>query len=96
MNGIDQFIQEKQLDRASYLREILMKGLSLDKQERLLEEYARGELSMMEVCKKLRRNPWEFLSTLQTNSLHLNVQLEDWLDAADLVLNYDIRARRFL
>jgi len=85
LNEIDQFVQELKLERSAYLREVLQKGFSLDKQDRLLLKYARGELGQMEVCQELKWNPWEFLVQLRARSLHLNVGLEDWLDAAELV-----------
>jgi len=84
LNEIDQIVKELQLDRSAYLREILRKGFSLDRQERLLRNYAQGELTLMEVCQELQCNPWDFFPMLQSNNLHLNVNLEDWLDAADL------------
>jgi Arc/MetJ-type ribon-helix-helix transcriptional regulator len=84
LNEIDQFVQELQLDRSAYLREVLRKGFSMDKQDRLLEKYSRQQLSQMEVCEELGWNPWEFLTQLKAKSLHLNVELEDWLDASDL------------
>ena len=84
LNEIEQFVREMQLDRAAYLREVLRKGFSLDRQERLLLEYAQGDLSLMEVCDKLKTNPWKLLAILETRNLHLNVGLEDWLDSADL------------
>ena len=83
LNEIDQFVQELKLDRSAYLREVLRKGFSMDKQDRLLLKYA-GKLSQMEVCKELKWNPWEFLTQLKAKNLHLNVELEDWLDAAEL------------
>jgi metal-responsive CopG/Arc/MetJ family transcriptional regulator len=84
LEEIEQMVKKKQLDRSAYLREILRKGFSLDRQERLFRDYAQGELSLMEVCKELKCNPWELLSMMQANNLHLNVGLEDWLDTADL------------
>jgi hypothetical protein len=84
LNEIDRFVQESNLDRSTYLREVLRKGFSLDKQDRLLLKYVRKELSQMEVCKELKWNPWEFLSQLKTRNLLLNVELEDWLDASEL------------
>lgn len=84
LNEIDQLVKELNLDRSAYLREVLRKGFSLDRQERLLRDYERGELSLMEACQGLKCNPWEFLSMLEAKNLHLNVTLEDWLDSADL------------
>jgi predicted DNA-binding protein len=84
LNEINELVQELKLDRSAYLREVLQKGFFLDKQDRLLLKYVRKELSQMEVCKELDWSPWEFLDQLKSKNLHLNVELEDWLDAADL------------
>jgi len=81
---INEMVRELKLDRSAYLREVLRKGFSLDKQDRLLLKYVRKELSQMEVCKELNWSPWEFLSQLKSRNLHLNVELEDWLDASEL------------
>jgi hypothetical protein len=81
---INEFVQELKLDRSTYLREVLRKGFSVDKQDRLLKKYAQKELSQMEVCKELDWTPWEFLSQLRARNLSLNVELEDWLDASEL------------
>ena len=45
---------------------------------------SRKELSQMEVCEELKWDPWEFLTQLKARNLYLNVELEDWLDAAEL------------
>jgi len=82
LNEIDQLVQELKLDRSAYLREVLRKGFSVDKQDRLLEKYHRRELSQMEVCRELGLSPWEFLAQLKAKNLYLNVDLEDWLDSA--------------
>jgi len=84
LNEINELVKELSLDRSAYLRDVLRKGFSLDKQDRLLLKYVRKELSQMEVCKELNWDPWEFLTQLKARNLHLNVELEDWLDAADL------------
>lgn len=84
LHEIDRFVQESNLDRSTYLREVLRKGFSLDKQDRLLLKYVRKELSQMEVCKELNWDPWEFLSQLKTRNLFLNVELEDWLDTSEI------------
>jgi metal-responsive CopG/Arc/MetJ family transcriptional regulator len=84
LHEIDQFVQESNLDRSAYLREVLRKGFSVDKQDRLLEKYRRRELSLMEVCEKLEWSPLEFLAQLKAKNFYLNVDLEDWLNTADL------------
>jgi len=82
LNEINEMVQELKLDRSAYLREVLRKGFSVDKQDRLLEKYHRRELSQMEVCRELGLSPWEFLAQLKAKNLYLNVDLEDWLDSA--------------
>ena len=84
LEEIDQFVQEGNLDRSAYLREILKKGFSLDKMERTFDKYANGELSQMEVCQALKMSPWQFLDELKARNLYLNVGLEDFLDSAEL------------
>ncbi len=84
LNEIDQFAKELKLDRSAYLREILRKGFSMDKQGRILMKYVRGELSQIEACHELKWSPWEFLAQLKARNLYLNVSLEDWIDAAEL------------
>ena len=84
LNEIDQLVQKLRIDRSTYLREVLRKGFSMDKQDRLLLKYAMGELSQMEVCHELKWNPWEFLAQLKARNLYLNVTLEDWIDSAEL------------
>jgi predicted transcriptional regulator len=84
LKQIDQLARELKLDRSAYLREVLRKGFSIDKQDRALQKYLRGEMSQMEVCQELDWNPWEFLEQLKARNLHLSVQLEDWLDSANI------------
>ena len=84
LNEINELVEELKLDRSAYLREVLRKGFSADKQDRVLLKYVRKELSQMEVCKELNWDPWEFLDQLKSRNLHLNVELEDWLNASSL------------
>ena len=84
LEQIEELVKERELDRAGYLREVLMKGFTVDRQERLLQDYHQGKLSLMEICQKLDVNPWDIFSTLRDKNMRLNVDLEDWLDAADL------------
>ena len=84
LKEIEEFVQEARLDRSAYLREILQKRFSLDKQQRLLQKYTSGELSLLEVCRTLGWNPWEFSDKLKANNLYINVEIEDFLNSVDL------------
>ncbi len=84
LNEIDQVVKDLNLDRSAFLRDVVRKGLSLDRQERLLRQYQCGQLSLLETCQRLKCAPWDFLDILKANNLYLNVGLEDWLDSASL------------
>ena len=84
LNEIDKVVRESHLDRSAYLREVLQKGFSRDKEDRLFSKYRRKEMSQMQVCQELNWDPWQFLTQLKSRNLYLNVDLEDWLDTADL------------
>ena len=53
-------------------------------EERFLDDYAAGKLSLMEVCRKLDVDPWVIFPLLKATNTSLNVKMEDWLDSADL------------
>jgi metal-responsive CopG/Arc/MetJ family transcriptional regulator len=53
LKEISKFVKESELERSAYLREIIRKGFELDKRERILDRYERGELSLGEACRKL-------------------------------------------
>jgi Arc/MetJ-type ribon-helix-helix transcriptional regulator len=91
LSEIDQYVQDAKPDRSVYLREILKKGFSLDKQERVLQKYVAGELSQMEVYRALSWNPWQFVDELRTRNLYLSVSLEDFLDSSGLRNSEEIR-----
>lgn len=85
LKDLSEFVKEMKLDKSSYLRDILKKGFDEDRQERLLLRYINGELSVGEVCNMLDKSPWEFFDLLKKKNLNLNVELEDWLDSANIV-----------
>ena len=84
LQAIEKNARDSKIERSAYLREILQKGVWVDKQDRWLRKYSLGEASWMEVCRELNWTPWEFLDQLKTRDIHLNVSLEDWLDSASL------------
>ena len=84
LREIEKNAQESKVDRSVYLREVLQKGVWVDKQERWLKKYSLGEVTMMGLCRELNWTPWELLEQLKARDLYLNVPLEDWVDASGL------------
>lgn len=84
LKEITSFVKDMHLDKSAYLREILQKGFEEDRQGRLLAKYQTGNLSVEEACRLLDLNMWDFLLLLKKRNLTLNVNLEDWLNSAEL------------
>jgi len=82
LKDINRFIEDAGLERSAYLREIIRKGFELDKRERVLVKYERGELSLGEACRELDMDAWSVLQILKDTNRNLSVTLEDMLDAA--------------
>ena len=68
-------------DRASFLRELLRKGLALDVEQEVLALYARGGISLTEAGRRLGVDLFELLDRLRQRNVTLNVSLEDWIDS---------------
>ena len=79
LTEIEKNIRDSRMERSVYLREVIRKGVQADKEERWLKKYSTGEAGMMDVCREMDWEPWEFLDQLKTRNMHLNVSLEDWL-----------------
>ncbi len=84
LRELSRFVKEMHLDKSTYLREIIKKGFAEDRQERLLQMYQAGKLTLPEVCKKLNIPTWDFLELLKRRGINLSVSLEDWLDSAEI------------
>jgi len=84
LKELSKFIKEMNLDKSAYLREIMKRGFAEDKQERVLQMYQSGKLSLLEICKKLNVTTWDFFDLLKKRGINLNVSLEDWLDSEEL------------
>ena len=84
LKEVSKFIKEMDLDKSAYLREIMKKGFTEDKQEKILQMYQMGRLTFLEACRKLNIVPWDFFDLLKKRGMSLNVSLEDWLDSEEL------------
>ena len=64
-------------DKATYLRELIKLGFEVDRKDRLLKRYDRGEFTLAEVCRELNWQPWDFFDHLKIRNRYLNVGMED-------------------
>ena len=84
LKDFERFVRTQNLDKAAFLRAILRKGFEQAKQEMVLMLYERKQISFGMACQRLKINGWEFLELLKAQHAHLNVDLEDLLDASPL------------
>lgn len=52
LKELSKFTKEMHLDKSAYLREIMKKGFMEDKQERLLQMYQAGKLTLLRGMQK--------------------------------------------
>ena len=84
LRELERFTDEQHLDKAAFLREVIHKGFKNAKQETVLKQYAKKEISVGEACEHLELNRWEFFDLLKAHSAYLNLDLEDLLNASRL------------
>ena len=84
LDEITKFVRHFKIDRSRYFREIITKGFSEDKEERILDLYEKEELSLEEASKFLGLSHWEFFDVLASKRKHLNVSLEEVLKSSSL------------
>ena len=84
LKEISKFVKEAKLERSAYFREIIRKGFELDKREKILDKYERGELSLSEACRELNTDAWSFLRMLKDSNRNISVSLEDMFDSTSL------------
>jgi DNA-directed RNA polymerase specialized sigma subunit len=84
LRDLERFADEQHLDKAAFLREVIHKGFENAKQEMILKQYAKKEISAGEICERLGLNRWEFFDLLKAHNAYLNLDLEDFLSASRL------------
>ena len=78
---VDERARRRGMERATYLRMLIRRGLDEDRRDAVLADYAAGRLSAGQVCEELGLSPWEFPDLLKRAGITRNVDFEDWLDS---------------
>ena len=84
LRDLERFADEQHLDKAAFLRDVIHKGFKNAKQETVLKQYAKKEISAGEACDRLGLNRWDFFDLLKAHNAYLNLDLEDLLSASRL------------
>lgn len=75
---VDKISKMFNIDRSTALRDLLHKGIQIDKKERALDLYSKGKLSIESAAKFADVYIGEFLELLKERGIELNVSVEDY------------------
>ena len=74
---IDQLSKEKQMDRASFLRNLIVEGLSIEKKNKVLTMYRERKISLAKAAEMLDIDIWQMIDLLKKESLYLDYSEEE-------------------
>lgn len=79
--------KKSNLDKTSFLRIILTKGLEKMENEEALNLYKKGEVSLGKLSELLNKNYWDTLDFLQSENIFLNYSKEDFGEDIEYLKN---------
>lgn len=74
---IDELSKEKQMDRASLLRNLIVEGLSIEKKKKVLGMYKDRKISLAKAAEILGIDLWSMIDMLKEENLYLDYSEED-------------------
>lgn len=74
---IDQFSKEKQMDRASFLRNLIVEGLAIEKKNKVLSMYKERKISLAKAAEILNLDIWQMIDMIKEENLYLDYSEEE-------------------
>lgn len=74
---IDQLSKENQMDRASFLRNLIVEGLSIEKKNKVLAMHKERKISLAKAAEMLGIDIWQMIDILKKESLYLDYSEEE-------------------
>ena len=74
---IDQFSKEKQMDRASFLRNLIVEGLAIEKKNKVLGMYKERKISLAKAAEILNVDTWQMIDIIKEENLYLDYSEEE-------------------
>lgn len=74
---IDHLASEKHMDRATMMRNLLEKALEEERQQLVLEQYKKREVTLARAAEMLDIDLWSMLELLKQNHIHLDYTEEE-------------------
>ena len=80
LSEIDQLSKEKQMDRASMLRNLIVEGLALEKKNKVLAMYKERKISLAKAADLLELDLWQMIDLIKKENLHLDYSEEELIE----------------
>ena len=77
LSEIDELSKEKQMDRASFLRNLIVEGLSIERKKKVLSMYKDRKISMAKAAEMLDVNLWDMLDLIEEEGIYLEYSEEE-------------------
>ena len=80
LSEIDELSKEKQMDRASLLRNLIVEGLSIEKKKKVLSMYKERKISMAKAAEILNIDIWQMIDIIKEENLYIDYTEEELKD----------------
>ena len=77
LSEIDELSKEKQMDRASLLRNLIVEGLSIEKKKKVLSMYKHRKVSLAKAAEMLDIDLWKMIDTLKEEGIYIDYSEEE-------------------
>ena len=74
---IDQLSKENQMDRASFLRNLIVEGLAMEKEKKVLKMYKNRKISLAKAAEMLGIDLWHAIDIIKREKMHLDYSEEE-------------------
>jgi len=77
LSEIDEISKEKQMDRASLLRNLIVEGLSIEKKKKVMSMYKERRISMAKAAEMLNIDLWQMIDIIKEENLYIDYTEEE-------------------
>jgi len=77
LEEIDNLSKEKQMDRATLLRNLIVEGLTIEKEKKVLSMYKDRKISMAKAAEMLDIDLWQMIDLIKKEKLYLDYSEEE-------------------
>jgi len=77
LQEIDQLSKENQMDRSSFLRNLIVEGLGIEKEKKVLKMYKDRKISMAKAAEMLEIDLWQMIDIIKREKIYLDYSEEE-------------------